>query len=151
MRIGRLYPVAVALVVGGGLGAVAVGWDTLGATEDNPNGARELRSAHTGGGGAKQTPQGKQTPLLMRVLDPPQPVKGTDGKYHLVYELVLTNSSPGTAKVESIQTMDAKSGEVVDSLAGANVAARTVLLGDISGQTADKIGSGRVALVFLDA
>jgi hypothetical protein len=151
MSIGRLYPVAVALVVGAMLGAVSVGWNTLGATEDNPNGARELRSGHTGGGGAKQTPQGKQTPLLMRVLDPPQPVKGTDGKYHLVYELVLTNSSPGTAKVESIKTIDAKSGEVVDSLAGADVAARTVLLGDISGETADEVGSGRVALVFLDA
>jgi hypothetical protein len=36
----------------------------------------------------------------MRVLDPPQPVKGSDDKYHLVYELVLTNSSPGTATVE---------------------------------------------------
>ena len=87
----------------------------------------------------------------MRVLDPPEPVKGTDGKYHLVYELVLTNSSPGTATVESIQTIDPKSGEVVDSLARAEVAARTVLLGDISGATADKIGSGRVAIVFLDA
>ena len=78
----------------------------------------------------------------MRVLDPPQPVKGTDGKYHLVYELVLTNSSPGTAKVESIQTMDAKSGEVVDSLAHADVAARTLLLGDISGQTAEEVAAG---------
>jgi hypothetical protein len=87
----------------------------------------------------------------MRVLDAPEPVKGSDGKYHLVYELVLTNSSPGTAKVESIKTIDSKSGEVVDSLARADVAARTVLLGDISGQTAEEIGSGRVALVFLDA
>jgi hypothetical protein len=100
---------------------------------------------------APDTGGGKQTPLLMRVLDPPEPVKGTDGKYHLVYELVLTNSSPGTATVQSIQTIDPKTGEVVDSLARAEVAARTVLLGDISGATADKIGSGRVALVFLDA
>lgn len=87
----------------------------------------------------------------MRVLDAPEPVKGTDGKYHLVYELVLINSSPGTGTVESIKTIDSKSGEVVDSLARADVAARTVLLGDISGQTAEEIGSGRVALVFLDA
>jgi hypothetical protein len=52
---------------------------------------------------------------------------------------VLTDSSPGTATVESIQTMDAKSGEVVDSLAGANVAARTVFLGDISGAIAEEV------------
>ena len=79
----------------------------------------------------------------MRVLDSPEPVKGTDGKYHLVYELVLTNSSPGTAKVQSIQTMDAKTGEGVHDLTGADVGARTVLLGDISGQTAEKMQAAR--------
>jgi hypothetical protein len=150
MRIGRLYPVAVALVVGAMLGAVSVGWNTLGATEDNPNGARDLRSAHTGGGGAKQTPQGKQTPLLMRVLDPPQPVKGTDGNYHLVYELVLTNSSPGTATVEWVKTMDERSGQVVGTLKGADVSARMMRLGEVSGATIDKIESGQSALLFMD-
>jgi hypothetical protein len=39
----------------------------------------------------------------------------------------------------------------VGTLAGADVVARTTLLGDISGETAEKIGSGRVALLFLDA
>lgn len=144
MRIGRLYSVAVALMVGVMLGAVSVGWNTLGAIEDNGNRVRELRPAHTGGGEAKQTP------LLMRVLDPPQPLKGSDGKYHLVYELVLTNSSPGTATVESVKTMDATSGEVVGTLAGADVAARTTLLGELSSKPARKIGTGRVALLFLD-
>jgi hypothetical protein len=86
----------------------------------------------------------------MRVLDAPQPVKGTDGKYHLVYELVLTNSSPGTATVEWVKTIDPKSGEVVGTLAGADVTARMVRLGDISGETAKKIESGQVALVFMD-
>jgi hypothetical protein len=150
MRIGRLYPVAVALVVGAMLGAVSVGWGSLGAAEDKPNSARELRSAPTGSVEAKQTPQGKQTPLLMRVLDPPQPVKGSDGKYHLVYELVLTNTSPGTATVESVKTIDPKSGEVVDTLAGAEVAARTTLLNG-SLDPAEKIGSARVAVLYLDA
>ena len=75
---------------------------------------------------------GKQTPLLMRVLDSPQPVKGSDGKYHLVYELVLTNSSPGAATVESVKTVDPKSGEVVGTLGGADIAARTALLGDLN-------------------
>ena len=144
MRIGRLYPVAVALVVGAMLGAVSVGWNTLGATEDNGNRVRELRPAH------KDSGEAKQTPLLMRVLDPPQPVKGSDGKYHLVYELVLTNSSPGAATVESVKTIDSKSGEVVGTLAGADVAARTTLLGDVSSEPAKKIGSGRVAILFLD-
>jgi hypothetical protein len=151
MRSARAYTVvAFVLMMGASLGAVSLAWGDPGA-KSTRTGAANPESFTAGGGGAKQTPQGKQTPLLMRVLDPPEPVKGTDGKYHLVYELVLTNSSPGTATVEWVKTIDEKSGEVVDSLAGSGVAARTVLLGDISGQTAEEIGSGRVALVFLDA
>jgi hypothetical protein len=61
MRIGRLYPVAVALVVGAMLGAVSVGWGTLGAAEDAGNGTRELGSAHTedGRGGANAPPDAR--------------------------------------------------------------------------------------------
>jgi hypothetical protein len=134
----------VVLVVTASLGAVSLAWGEPGAgsTSEDPINPEPYPA---GGNDVKQTP------LLMRVLDPPEPVKGTDGKYHLVYELVLTNSSPGTAAVASIKTLDAKSGEGVDSLSRADVAARTVLLGDISGQTTEKIGTGRVALVFLDA
>src|SRR5215212_1901982 len=151
MRSAHAYTVvAVVLVMAASLGAVSLAWGDPGAKSAR-GGAANPEPFPAGGGGGKQAPQGKQTPLLMRVLDPPQPVKGTDGKYHLVYELVLTNSSPGTATVESIKTIDAKSGEIVDSLARAEVAARTLLLGDISGQTAAEVGSGRVALVLLDA
>jgi murein DD-endopeptidase MepM/ murein hydrolase activator NlpD len=153
MRSARAYAVAVVLVMAASLGAVSLAWGDPGAKSTSSGTNPEPFPA--GGGGAKQThqqtPQGKQTPLLMRVLDPPEPVKGTDGKYHLVYELVLTNSSPGTATVESIKTIDPKSGKVVDSLGHAEVAARTLLLGDISGATAERIGSGRVAIVLLDA
>jgi len=39
----------------------------------------------------------------------------------------------------------------VGTLASADVVARTTLLGDISGETAEKIGRGRVALLFLEA
>jgi hypothetical protein len=131
-------------VLGALLGAVCFGWGTLSAAESSGKSTMNPEPSAAGNGG------GKQTPLLMRVLDAPQPVKGTDGKYHLVYELVLTNSSPGTATVEWVKTIDPKSGEVVGTLAGADVTARMVRLGDISGETAKKIESGQVALVFMD-
>jgi murein DD-endopeptidase MepM/ murein hydrolase activator NlpD len=150
MRSVRPYTVAVVLVMAALLGAVSLAWGDPGATNSTRSSAVNPQPFQVGGGGAKHTPQGKQTPLLMRVLDAPEPVKGTDGKYHLVYELVLTNSSPGTATVESVKTIDTESGEVVDSLAGADVAARTVLLGNISGGTDEKIGTAQVALLFLD-
>lgn len=148
MRSALAY--SMVMVMAASFGAVSLAWGEPGAGSAKGD-AADPEPFPVGGGGAKQRPQGKQTPLLMRVLEPPQPVRGSDGKYHLVYELVLTNSSPGTATVRSIQTMDAKSGEVVDSLDRADVAARTVLLGDVSGATAEQVGSGRVALVFLDA
>jgi hypothetical protein len=47
-------------------------------------------------------------------------------------------------------TMDPKSGVVVGTLAGSDVAARTTLLGDVSSEPAKTIGSGRVAILFLD-
>jgi hypothetical protein len=149
MRSGRAYTVAVVLVMAASLGAVSLAWGDPGAKSAR-GGEANPEPFPAGGGGAKQAPQGKQTPLLMRVLDPPQPVKGTDGKFHLVYELVLTNSSPGTAGVEWVKTIDEKSGEVVGTLSGAEVTSRMVRLGDVSGATIDKIESGQVALLFMD-
>jgi len=134
--------VAVVLAMGALLGAVSLAWGEPGVTGSNPSSALNPDPDPVGGG--------EQTPLLMRVLDAPQPVKGTDGKYHLVYELVLTNTSPGTATVESVKTIDPKSGEVVDTLAGAEVPARTTLL-DGSLDPAEKIGSAQVAILYLDA
>jgi Peptidase family M23 len=145
MRSARTYAVvAVVLVLGALLGAVSLARGVPGATGSNRSSALNPEPGAVGGGEAKQTP------LLMRVLDDPQPVKGSDGKYHLVYELVLTNSSPGTATVESVKTLDAKSGEVVGTLAGADIAARTTLLGEVTSASARNIGTGHVAILFLD-
>lgn len=151
MRIARTYGVvAVVLITGALLGAVSLAWGDPGATGSNTSSALNPEPGTVGGGGAKQTPQGKQTPLLMRVLDAPQPVKGTDGKYHLVYEIVLTNTSPGAATVQSVETLASKSGKVVDTLAGAQVAARMTLLnGNLD--PVQKIGSAQVAVLYLDA
>src|SRR5215216_82219 len=151
MRSARTYAVvAMVLIMGALLGAVSLAWEDPGATGSNGSSTLNPEPGPVGSGGAKRTPRGKQTPLLMRVLDAPQPVKGSDGKYHLVYELVLTNTSPGTATVESVKTIDPKSGEVVDTLAGAEVPARTTLL-DGSLDPAEKIGSAQVAILYLDA
>jgi hypothetical protein len=79
MRSGRLYPVAVILMIGAILGVVSLGWGDLIATGSGAKRTLESKPSPAVGG------EGKQTPLLMRVLNSPQPVKGSDGKYHLVY------------------------------------------------------------------
>jgi hypothetical protein len=145
MRSARMYMVvAVVLTMGALLGAVSLAWGEPGVTGSNGFSEPNPKPGPAGGG------RGEQTPLLMRVLDPPQPVKGSDGKYHLVYEIVLTNTSPGAATVKSVETLDPKSGKVVDTLAGAEVAARTTLLNG-SLDPVEKIGSAQVAVLYLDA
>lgn len=136
--------------------AVSCGGGDQGATEgaDESDGAvaSEVAGESTEDPATGQTDGGKgeQTPLLMRVLQPPDPVRGTDGMLHLVYELELTNTSPGAATIGSVEAMDPGSGEVVSNLAGDDLASRMTLLGDISGETTPEIGSGQVGLAFLD-
>ena len=73
MRSARAYTVvAVVLAMGALLGCVPLAWgdpDAKSTRSDSLN--RGPSPAEDGG--TKQMPQGKQTPLLMRVLDPPQP------------------------------------------------------------------------------
>lgn len=48
-----------------------------------------------------------------------QLMRGTDGRYHLVYELELTNTKPAPATIQQVNVVDAgPSGRVVASLAG---------------------------------
>ncbi len=48
------------------------------------------------------------TPLIVSPLTPStQAFLGTDGKMHLVYELVLTNASPTASKLQKVEAVDA--------------------------------------------
>jgi hypothetical protein len=65
------------------------------------------------------------TPVVVSALNPnTQPVVGTDGKQHLVYELVLTNASRTLATIEKIEVVDAKDpGKVLATFEGAALVA----------------------------
>lgn len=64
------------------------------------------------------------TPLGMRIDDAPVAVKGSDGRYHVVYELELTNFTDGAMSVERLEALDAGDGRVVAALDGAELAQR---------------------------
>ncbi len=50
------------------------------------------------------------TPVVASTLTAnTQPVPGTDGRYHVVYELMLTNTMPTPARLEKIEIVDARS------------------------------------------
>lgn len=60
------------------------------------------------------------TPLVLdEIGDPPAPFRGSDGRYHLVYDLQLTNASGRDATLERIDVVDAyDTDSVVASFSG---------------------------------
>ena len=58
------------------------------------------------------------TGVAARVLSRPSAVRGTDGRLHIVYELVLTDMTPFLVDVERVDIRDGKTHRVLQSLAG---------------------------------
>lgn len=61
---------------------------------------------------------GALTPLLESVLSPPRWFTGTDGRVHLVYELLVTNTIPAPVTVSAVDVRDAESGATLAHLTG---------------------------------
>jgi hypothetical protein len=73
-------------------------------------------------------------PIVSRVLTRPTPVKGTDGWFHIVYEVVLTNNTPVTLAVENLEVRDARTRKALASLSGPALAAN---MGPLAGPAAN--------------
>ena len=71
--------------------------------------------------------KGQLTPLLDSTLSAPRWFTGTDGKAHLVYELLLTNVVPAPVTLSSLEVRDADSGATLIRLAGDSLRAATSL------------------------
>ena len=64
------------------------------------------------------------TGLAASVLTRPWPVRGTDGRFHIAYELVLTDATPFAVDVERVEVRDARTHRVLLSLAGRALSSR---------------------------
>jgi len=70
------------------------------------------------------------TPIVLSVLAPPVPVKGSDGLYHITYELFLTNSNTFEWEVLSMEVLDGHpDGQVLDTVTGDEVMDKMQLVG----------------------
>ena len=67
------------------------------------------------------------TPVGMRIDHVPIPVRGSDDRYHVVYELALTNFSIDKATVDRLDVFDAHQGGIVASLDAEELATRLVV------------------------
>ncbi len=94
------------------------------------------------------------TPLIITPLGlDPIPVRGTDGMYHVTYELEVLNASPREAIITSVESLaDDAQGAVVGSIAGPDVVARTLIVGDypLPPVPASSVPGGRTVLLLLD-
>jgi hypothetical protein len=72
-------------------------------------------------------------PIASSVLTRPVPVKGTDGRFHIVYEVLLTNNTPVPMSVEGFEVRDARTRRVLARLSGPSLAAN---MGPVAGPPA---------------
>lgn len=70
---------------------------------------------------------GRLTPLLDSTLSAPRWFTGTDGRVHLVYELLLTNVVPAAVTLGAVEVQDAASGATLARLTGDSLRAATSL------------------------
>jgi hypothetical protein len=87
------------------------------------------------------------TPVGMRVDHVPIPVKGSDSRYHVVYELALTNFSSAKVAVAHMDVLDAHHGGVVASLGAEELAGRLVVRD--AAATPGTLGAAQAGLVYL--
>jgi hypothetical protein len=67
------------------------------------------------------------TPVGMRVAAAPIPVEGSDGAFHVVYEIELTNFTPKTVTLDALDVLDPDHGGVLASLDAHAIAGRLVV------------------------
>jgi hypothetical protein len=90
------------------------------------------------------------TPLIASTLtSDARPFPGTDGKTHLVYELVLTNASATPATVEKVEVVDASNtSSVLASFSGSEVLSRLRTSGSAPVETPTIEASGTRLLLI---
>ena len=86
------------------------------------------------------------TPLAMRVLDPPMPVPGADGRRHLAYEVAIANQSNFDVVIERVQPRAAGK-PFSTALEGGDFAEQLRVFGH-DGETT--IPAGGNAMLFMD-
>lgn len=104
-----------------------------------------LASNGSGDGAIRPDAEAVLSPLGMSIANPPNPVLGADGRYHLAYEIAIVNQSPATVTIEQVQPR-AGGKPFGPPLEGAALEA----LLRVNGGGGPAIPGGGSALLFLD-
>lgn len=87
------------------------------------------------------------TPVIQSVMSPPRWYPGDDGRFHLQYELMLTNTIPLPLDVTAVEVLG--DGRSIEVLSGDALEAAMSPLGSETGTTT-KLPASTVAIVWLD-
>jgi hypothetical protein len=90
----------------------------------------------------------RATPIVARVDNVPIPVKGSDNQFHVVYELTLVNFTGGTASLQRLNVLDARSRVTVASLDAGQLAQRLAVAPSRTSASAE-LGPSQTGLVYL--
>ncbi|MBS1893119.1 MAG: hypothetical protein JST59_17615, partial [Actinobacteria bacterium] len=91
------------------------------------------------------------TPLSARVLHAPEPVRGGDGREHLVYELVVSNESAFPPRAVTVREVVATAGgRPVETLTGAHLREMMEPFGAVEEKKRTTIAAGGTAKVLMD-
>jgi hypothetical protein len=100
------------------------------------------------------------TPLAATVITNPMPVQGTDGQLHMTYELLLTNVSPLSVRVEQVLVGVEDGDRILLSLDGSHLAGEMSPLAGTPGSEATEdpsqgggpttLASGAIGIVWID-
>ncbi len=86
------------------------------------------------------------TPVVVSVISAPNPVKGSDGKYHFVFELEALNATGLAWEIDSVDVTDGAGGTLY-SLTGDELKNRTELIKDKSKTNA--LPPGETGVIFI--
>jgi hypothetical protein len=101
-----------------------------------------MTAARTVAPAGTQFPADVISPLIIGGVAPdPTPVKGSDDRYHVAYELTVLNFAPRPVTIISVETL-APDGGVVTALTQEQVARRTMIVADYATPAAEVAGSG---------
>ncbi|PJJ65546.1 M23 family metallopeptidase [Compostimonas suwonensis] len=91
--------------------------------------------------------QDAYSPITVDVTNDPVPVKATDGRIHMAYELLITNATSGDVTIESVDAVAGSS--TLQSLSGDQLPALFRTIG--TGGSAPVLAGGQRGMVWMDA
>ena len=100
------------------------------------------------GGGMAEDIQNEFTPIVASFVTKPIPVLGSDGNYHLTYELQLTNATSFIWQINSVEVLDAEDhGQVFANFSGDTVTPNNQIIpGRIP---SDNLEGGQTSVFFI--